>query len=223
MGLAALGAVLALPTWVAGDVVDPALGPHRAALPGTVVAPAVLGLSLAAGAAGLAGALTGRFARVVAAVVALGCGIGIVWATALVLRDPGAALARGAAGSVGRADAAGVTGAVAAPAAYAAAVVGALLVVAGLVLAFAVRGPSGLSSRYEAPVGAATVGGPAGPHGRTDADDEGARTGRPAEAPAAGDPAVGRVPREGEDAPRSRRDSAVTDWDRLSRGDDPTA
>ena len=156
VGLAVVGAAVVLVsagrTWVTGTVDDAVLGASRIGGIGTEVAPGIVALALAAAAATLASATSGRVVRVVTVVVELVCALALGGLAARVLLDPSGVLGRVAATSTGRTGTI-ETHASAGPWPWIALSGAVLLVAAGLAGAVGSRRWRGLSARYDAPTG----------------------------------------------------------------------
>jgi uncharacterized membrane protein (TIGR02234 family) len=196
-GAVALGAALMLlaasRTWVHAVVQDPLAGPLQVDASGRQASPLVAAVALVALAGAVAVLTLRTVGRVVTGLLLVLSGAAAVAAAVDVLRTPSDALRSVVADVTGRSgDVLPVAHQTSWPWA---AVAGAVLVVLGGALAVVrARGWSGLSAKYDAPVGAVVSPGPA------PADDEA----EPGEGP------------EGQAGP------GADSWDRLSRGDDPT-
>lgn len=213
---AALLALAATQTWVSGAVDDPVLG-HRVVGAGArTVAPAALGLTLAAGAGALASSVVGRWGRLVAGAIVIACAAGVLAVTVGVARSPQGALEQAAAGAVGRASGAVVSDVALSPWVWVAAVLAVLLLLEGVVVLVAARRWSGLSARYDAPAAtSALVLDDAAPEG----DAGRAATAGSADADR---PDAPTTPASADERRRREARAAVQDWDRLSAGEDPT-
>ncbi|MDQ4500925.1 Trp biosynthesis-associated membrane protein [Sinomonas sp. ASV322] len=181
-------------TWIDADVQGAAVRTAHVAVQGSKAATAVTALALVGLAGVLAAAVAGRIGRAVASVVVVLAGLGVAAACLAVIADP-----RGAADS----SIATATGASGAPATTAltwfpaaAAVAGLLLALCGLLALLASRRwPT--RTKYDA-------GRRRDPNAQTAGSADGERAGDQTNAPA------GRV-------------DDIDGWDRLTRGEDPTA
>lgn len=212
----ALGAGLMLlavsRTWAHAVLQDPLVGRLPVDASGREAAPAVAAVALVALAGAVAVLTLRTIGRFVAGVLLVVSGAAALGAAVDVVRTPSDALRSVVSGATGR------TGGALPVAQQTAwpwvAVVGAVLVLVGGALAVArARTWSGLSGRYDAPVGAASS---ARPQQRLDGADERV-------APVS--PAAGREDGVADDAGEQVADGApdVDPWDQLSRGEDPTA
>ncbi|HET8613958.1 MAG TPA: Trp biosynthesis-associated membrane protein [Actinomycetales bacterium] len=196
-GAVALGAALMLlaasRTWVHAVVQDPLAGPLQVDASGRQASPVVAAVALVALAGAVAVLTLRTVGRLVTGLLLVLSGAAAVAAAVDVLRTPSDALRSVIADATGRS---GDLLPVAHQTSWAwVAVGGAVLVVLGGALTVSrARGWSGLSGRYDAPVGAPVEPGP-----QAAAADGGERA-----------------------APEASADPASDSWDRLSRGDDPT-
>ncbi|WP_368499732.1 Trp biosynthesis-associated membrane protein [Herbiconiux sp. A18JL235] len=188
-------------------------------VPGSVAAPALSALGLAGIALAGALAIAGPLVRIVLGALEVLLGVSVLWSAIGALSDPvgaGASVvttSTGVAGTTSIRELATVGSESAWPAVSV--VLGALMVVAGLVVIVTVRRWPAAGRKYQAVTFEAADGRRSSDAGdffddEEDEIDEGG--GRTAETDA---------PTRPDDA-AARRDAAVDDWDRLTRGSDPT-
>jgi uncharacterized membrane protein (TIGR02234 family) len=183
--------------WVTGSVDDPVLGAGMLHGTGSQVARGVLAAALVGAAAIVAAATSGRVVRRLAAAVVVLAGVLGTAVVVSVIADPDGALGRVAATGTGRTGDVPAHGSVTAWV-WVAALAGVGMTLAGAAALAGAGRWSGLSSRYDAPGGDATL------DGNT----------------AAGNTAAGGDAVAPEQAARRSSESA---WEQLSRGEDPTA
>jgi len=198
--------------WVSGSVDDAVFGASALHGKGSQVAPGALAAALVGLASAVAAATSGRVVRVIAsgsALLAAALGAAVIIS---VLLDPSGALSRLAASGTGR------TGALAAHGrvgtwVWVALVATLVMGVAGLAALVGGRRWHGLSSRYDAPVTAASSAMAPGVSGSAQGEDSGPVSGRDSRR------VSGRVSERVPPSAPVRRES---EWDQLSRGEDPT-
>jgi uncharacterized membrane protein (TIGR02234 family) len=211
-------------TWVHAVVQDALAGRLSVDATGRQAAPVVAAVALVALAGAVAVLTLRTVGRSVAGLLLVVSGGAAAAAAIAVVREPSGALRSVVSGATGRSgDALPVAQQTAWP--WVAAVGAAFVVLGGAVAVARARRWSGLSEKYDAPVGAAVV-----PPTRRSPAPRQADVGQPAADVTrqavdsdAGDPAAARGPDRPGAAGTEESPSEADPWDRLSRGEDPTA